>query len=75
MNINRQKKLAADYGFNLCAEYRGNNGARVIPHTISERSFDGQILVSYRAKHKAMDSGKWAEGDCTLSTMHNWIFA
>lgn len=73
MNIEQQKRLAGSFGFNLCAEYRGNNGARIIPYEIWERAFDGAILVSYRAKHPKMDGGRWAEGDTTLNSLAAWI--
>lgn len=73
MDIETQKRIARDWGFNLCAEYRGNNGARVIPHTIWESAFDGSQMVGYRASHPDMNDGKFAEGDMTPNSLRAWI--
>lgn len=73
MELERQKQLSRDYGFHLGSEYRGNNGARVVPLEIWEHAFDGSLLVRYNASHHDMDGGKWVTGDTTLNSMAHWL--
>lgn len=73
MDINQQNRLADRWNIKLGMEYRGRNGARVIPHSASNCPINGPY-IHYRASHPDMDGGKWAEGDMTPNAMHRWIF-
>jgi hypothetical protein len=62
--------LAKEYGIKLGDWHTGNNGAKVLPLTISKRDFDGMVLVSYKV---IAEDGRWLDGDSTPNTLYYWI--